>query len=211
MTSLKKLSWFPPKLPPYNLLEYKERLPADYQLITNHWRHSKNFLGFHLNFLHITCYNTKKDYLGIINWSYKLTSLKKLSWFPPKLPPYNLLQYKERLPVDYQVITNHWRHSKNFLSFQLNFLHITCYNTKKDYLRIINWSYKLTSLKRLSWFPPKLPPYNLLQYKERLPADYQLIINHWGHSKNFLGFHLNFLHTTCYNTKKDYLRIINWS
>ena len=141
MTSLKKLSWFPPKLPPYNLLQYKERLPADYQLIINHWRHSKNFLGFHLNFRHITCYNTKKDYLCRLSTDHKsLTSLKKLSWFPPKLPPYNLLQYKERLPADYQLIINHWRHSKNFLGFHLNFRHITCYNTKKDYLQIINWS-----------------------------------------------------------------------
>ena len=177
MTSLKKLSWFPPKLPPYNLLQYKERLTADYQLIINHWRHSKNFLGFHLNFLHITCYNTKKDYLRIINnWS-----------------------------------INHWRHSKNFLGFHLNFLHITCYNTRKITCGLSTDHKSLTSLKKLSWFPPKLPPYNLLQYKERLPADYQLIINHWRHSKNFLGFHLNFRHITCYNTKKDYLQIINWS
>ena len=144
--SLKKLSWFPPKLPPYNLLQYKERLPADYQLIINHWRHSKNFLGFHLNFLHITTKLQYKERLqrnitcGLSTDHKSLTSLKKLSWFPPKLPPYNLLQYKERLPADYQLIINHWRHWKNFLGFHLNFRHITCYNTKKDYLWIINWS-----------------------------------------------------------------------
>ena len=139
MTSLKKLSWFPPKLPPYNLLQYKERLPADYQLITNHWRHSKKLSWFPPKLPPYNLLQYKErlpaDYQLIINHS-----LKKLSWFPPKLPPYNLLEYKERLPADYQLITNHWRHSKNFLGFHLNFLHITCYNTKKDYLRIINWS-----------------------------------------------------------------------
>ena len=138
-----------------------------------------------------------------------MTSLKKLSWFPPKLPPYNLLQYKERLPADstdHKSLTS----LKKLSWFPPKLLHKLA-TLQDDYLWIINWSKSLTSLKKLSWFPPKLPPYNLLEYKERLPADYQLITNHWLHSKNFLGFHLNFLHITCYNTKKDYLRIINWS
>ena len=137
-----------------------------------------------------------------------MTSLKKLSWFPPKLPPYNLLQYKERLPCG--LSTDH----KSLVSWfrpKLPPYNLLQYKERlpADYQLIIIFT--LTSLKKLSWFAPKLPPYHLLQYKERLPADYQLIINHWRHSKNFLGFHLNFLHITCYNTKKDYLQIINWS